>query len=298
MVSIAEINDPVEKFVAFIFERETVRFRRFERGDPYPWTNDPILREFRFTNIHREDDAVSQHYQKSVRNRYADSPLVLPGTVMYRWFNRISTCDVLFNEPKLSNLTVFEEYIQTNDIGVLVHVIGSMPPPHVTGSFIITGKPGYSKGEGVCHYVHGWCQRDWRKQWEVWQKFPPLLFEVNEWIKGEGLGSFMRGQIIADLKYLPFLLKAEDWWTWAAPGPGSLRGLNIVLNRPMDTPWLSGEWLTELERLSRTVNPMLNKMGLENLHNQDLQNCLCEWSKYTKTANGWGQPRQVFKNRV
>jgi hypothetical protein len=294
MTRIKDIEDPIEKFVAFIIERESIRKKR-AGFLPWPWTEDNILQSYRFTNVHREDDKVSLHYQKSIRNRYGENPIVLPATVAYRWFNRMSTCDALFNEPELSNETVFERYINTNDIQVLLDCINNIEPPHVTGSFIITGMPGYPKAEGVVRYIHLWCQKDWRDLFDQWQKQPPLLSQMYEDIDSGGLGSFMRGQIVADLKYLPFMRNVADWWMWATPGPGSLKGLNIVMERPPTTPWPKGEWLVQLIRLADTVAPRLEKEGIGRLHNQDLQNCLCEWSKYTKTARGLGRPRQVFR---
>ena len=296
MVRIAEINDPVDKFVAFIHARETIRFRRFERCDPPPWTDDPILREYRFTNIHREDDTVSQHYQKSIRDKYVECNTVLPATVAYRWFNRISTCDSLFNEPHRNGNSTFEEYLARNDVGILMEWIRTVPKPHVTGSFIIQGKMGHTKGEGVCCYIHDWCQKPWRELWKAWNMNPPLLRDMYAMVASEGLGSFMRGQIVADLKYLPFMKEVPDWWSWATPGPGSQRGLNIVCGYPMEQPWNKRDWLVTLNHLSSQVTPKLNSMGMEQLHCQDLQNCLCEWSKYWKTLNGWGRPRQTFKH--
>src|SRR5215470_1488370 len=123
-MSIMEIQNPIERFIAFIEERENVRVRRKAKM-PWPWSQDTILQTYRFCNIHREDDAVSQHYQKSVRDRYKDDPIVLPATVAYRWFNRITTCDALFNEPDLRNRTTFERYIDTGNFGCLVDFINS-----------------------------------------------------------------------------------------------------------------------------------------------------------------------------
>jgi hypothetical protein len=289
---IEEIQNPVDRFAAFIMERELIRLRR-TAGKPWPWTEDDILQDYRFTNVHREDDTVSQHYQDTVRNRYGENPLVFPASVAYRWFNRPSTCDALFS----GNRSVFESYIDTGNITILQECIGQLEPPYVTGSYIITGKPGYAKVDGVIYYIHHWCQKGWHDRWNYWRKDPPLLSEMYEWINSEGLGSFMRGQIIADLKYVPFMKNVKDWWIWATPGPGSLRGLNIVLERPMTESWPKGEWLTQLIRLNDIITPMLEKGGISRLHNQDLQNCLCEFSKYTKVARGWGRPRQTFKNR-
>jgi hypothetical protein len=296
-MNIQDIENPIERFVAFIKEREAIRIRRAS-GEPWPWTQDDVLQHYRFTNIHREDDAVSQHYQKTVRNRYSNSPLVLPGTILYRWFNRTTTCDALFNEPKYyGNHTVFEEYIEKRDYAILSDCINNLPPPHVTGAFIITGKPGYPKAQGILRYFHEWCQTPWIDLYDSWKVSPPLLSEMYVWITAEGLGSFMKGQIVADLKYLPFMLNVRDWWFWATPGPGSMKGLNIVLGRNMHDRWPKDDWIVHLMRLSDTVAPMLEDAGLGKMHNQDLQNCLCEYSKYTKTIRGVGRPRQIFHHK-
>lgn len=289
---IEEIPNPVDRFAAFIQERERIRVLRTS-GKPWPWTEDDILQDYRFTNIHREDDTVSQHYQKVVRNRYMEDPLVLPATVAYRWFNRPSSCDALFS----GNRSVFENYIASRNYRILEESIKTLSPPYVTGSYIINGKPGLPKELGVLCYIDDWCKKEWYNQWMNWLENPPLLSEVSDWISAEGLGSFMKGQIVADLKYVPFMQKAKDWWNWATPGPGSLKGLNIVLDRDMNAPWPKGEWLVQLMRLNDMVTPKLEKAGIGRLHNQDLQNCLCEFSKYTKVARGWGRPRQTFKNR-
>jgi hypothetical protein len=106
----------------------------------------------------------------------------------------------------------------------------------------------------------------------------------------------MTAQIVADLKYLPTFRKASDWWTFAAPGPGSMKGLNIVLGSDMNQRWNKEIWLEELCALNDKVTPMLEDMGIDKLHNQDLQNCLCEFSKFTKVVRGLGRPRQVFKH--
>ena len=288
-IRIAAIENPIDRLIAFIEERETIRVRR-AKGFPWPWTQDTILQTYRFTNIHREDDAVSLHYQKTVRTRYHNSPLVFPGTVFYRWFNRPTTCNQFFDGPG------FERYMDKLDIMTLLVNLNQVPPPHVTGAYIINGMPGFSKGIGVIHYFHEWCSKPWKERWELWQQDPPMLEDIYEWLRSPGLGSFMRGQIIADLKYLPFLKDASDWWTWAASGPGSRRGLNVVLNRVMGSAWTETDWLRELTILNKVVTPILKNIGIDRLHNQDLQNCLCEFSKYTKVARGLGRPRQVFRH--
>jgi len=106
----------------------------------------------------------------------------------------------------------------------------------------------------------------------------------------DGLGSFIAAQVVCDLKYIQPWLGAPDWQTFAASGPGSRRGLNRVLGRAPDTPWREMDWRMVLEELA-------DKAAIKkfNLHNQDLQNCLCEFDKYERARLGEGTPKQIYK---
>jgi hypothetical protein len=110
-----------------------------------------------------------------------------------------------------------------------------------------------------------------------------------------GMGSFMSGQVIADTKYVGELYTAPDWWTWATPGPGSLRGLNRVMERPVDARWTGGSWHQALQELRGEVDSAIHaNQSMDTLHAQDLQNCLCEFDKYERTRLGEGRPRSRY----
>jgi hypothetical protein len=296
MTRISEIQDPLERYLAFIVERDQI-YQRKQAGIPWPWTTDTILSSYRFTEIYRERDRTSLHYQKTIRDRYGDGSFVLPATVLYRWFNRMETCDHFFNQPDFGNQSVFERYIETGDLSILQNCLERIPTPHVTGAFIINGKPGYMKGDGVLFYFHEWCQKQWLIKWNMWRVDPPTLQEMYDWLREDcnGLGPFMAAQLVADLKYVQFMQDVEDWWTWAAPGPGSQKGLNVVLGRPFVQPWNAKEWLLEIQNLRSIENEMLEPKGLGPFHAQDTQNHCCEFSKYTKVSTGTGRPRQVYR---
>jgi hypothetical protein len=108
----------------------------------------------------------------------------------------------------------------------------------------------------------------------------------------KGLGSFLAAQIIADIKNTPHhpLEKAADWWSWAAVGPGSLRGLRNVLTRQDVT---ERHFLDLATRLYHTLEENYFPEGL-NICMQDFQNCLCEFSKYWKAYVGIGYPKQRY----
>jgi len=107
----------------------------------------------------------------------------------------------------------------------------------------------------------------------------------------DGLGSFIAAQVIGDLKYISGPLRdTDDWNAFAASGPGSKRGLNRVLGRAPDTPWREMDWRMVLEELADKASIKKFK-----LHNQDLQNCLCEFDKYERARLGEGTPKQIYK---
>jgi hypothetical protein len=184
----------------------------------------------------------------------------------------------------------------SGDLRILLECLNTLPTPHVTGAYLIPSKHGYTKGAGVLLYFHDWCRKEWGWQWEYWMNNSTTLQEVYDWVMAYGLGTFMTAQIVADLKYLPTFMKASDWWTFAAPGPGSMRGLNIVYGLEMNSHWRLEDWLHRLNTLNNYVTPLLEEIGIDQLHNQDLQNCLCEFSKFTKVSRGLGRPRQIYRH--
>ena len=115
--------------------------------------------------------------------------------------------------------------------------------------------------------------------------------------EANGLGSFMAAQVVADVKYAQ-LKNARDWSTFVAPGPGSKRGLNRVLGRPVDAPWRDDDtWRAAFRKLHEQIKPELERIGLGDLHAQDLQNCLCEMDKYERARLGEGKPKRRFVPR-
>jgi hypothetical protein len=116
----------------------------------------------------------------------------------------------------------------------------------------------------------------------------------------DGMGGFLAGQVVADLKYAEGspLSEATDWHTWAASGPGSRRGLNRVCdNDNISAPWVEWQWLQVLQELREEVNAKF-PANWEPLHAQDLQNACCEFDKYERARSGEGRPRSLYPGGV
>jgi len=79
----------------FAFERQEVFFKRF-CGLPPPWTNDPILRSYRFTNVYRASDRVSQYLiRRVIYESDQTEEEIFFRTLLFKLFNRIETWELL-----------------------------------------------------------------------------------------------------------------------------------------------------------------------------------------------------------
>jgi hypothetical protein len=75
----------------FAAERQAIFFRRFH-GLSGPWTDDPILNRYKFTNAYRASDRVSQYLIRDVIYRGDQSPReVFFRVILFKFFNRIDT---------------------------------------------------------------------------------------------------------------------------------------------------------------------------------------------------------------
>ena len=98
-------NDEVLKYYFyFIQERMNIFWRRCE--DCGTLTDDPILREYKFTNVYRACDRVSQYLIKNViyknLDRYTPEDVLLR-ILVFKVFNRIETWEYLSH---LTDITV------------------------------------------------------------------------------------------------------------------------------------------------------------------------------------------------
>jgi len=89
-----EVYDTYWRFAA---ERMSIYYKRLE--DPVgPWTDDPILRAYRFTNAYRAADRVSQYLIREVQYRSDRSQApdeVFFRTMLFKLFNKIETWELI-----------------------------------------------------------------------------------------------------------------------------------------------------------------------------------------------------------
>jgi hypothetical protein len=275
------IRGNILRFVAFVREREQVR-RNKEAGQPAPWTDDPILRTYRFCNVRREDDKVTRWIRQNWTQRYRKDPDHWFAMVVARLFNKPETL------AAVSMVLPFQKAFMRRAVNALKH------DGHAVFSAAYIVSTNGRKMDKVDYLLD--CVLD--PLWDNRALYRPMQDEDLRSFhlrltQAQGMGSFMAAQVVADEKNNPDspLGGADDWWTWAAPGPGSLRGLNRILgNGPVKTGFSGSYFLHELNKLQDITN---DKTGMR-LCAQDIQNCLCEFDKYERVRLGEGKPKQRY----
>lgn len=267
----------------FIWERHQI-YRRKLKGLPKPWTGDSILRSYRFCNVYRELDRETVWIRENWRVPMEQHEDLWFAMVIARLINWSPTLAEM-RPPLPWNAQAFVQDLHSRR-KAKSKVFG--------GAYIVsTNGVKMDKAEYLAERVLTplWVDREHLRPYptealSIWHE---ALMEY------QGMGSFIAAQVVADTKFAPRLKKVPDWWTFAASGPGSRRGLNRVLVRPVDQPWNELEWRAALRELQKEVTPIIRKAKMPRISAQDLQNCLCEFDKYERVRLGEGRPRSTYQ---
>ena len=264
--------DNKQWFAYWVRERENIRASK-AAGDPKPWSNDPTMQQTYFCNVRREDDKVT----KAIRKMYTESPdLAAPNMMLARMVNKPSSL-LEMSWP----WDVFYPHVWKE----------RMSQPGSWGNAYIVSTNGRRMAKH--DYVAGLLETAFKQL-----AGPPhtvlggTLSVAHRRIQAlQGMGSFMSAQVVADLKNTPEhpLAWADDWWTWASHGPGSLRGLGWFHNKRI-TPSMFDEALVSARQWCYTEAAGL----VEDICNQDLQNCFCEYDKFMRVSTGAGKSKRRY----
>lgn len=288
MSAVNGIEDAVARLVLFIVEREKVRVRK-ERGDPWPWTDDPILREYRFCNIRREDDAVTRWIAKYWREPLAAHPDLWWLMCVARLFNDVETLSEIRSQAG-EGATLKASF--PHSMRVAVRARRARGDRVFNPAYMITTA---GKKQDKIDYIFELLGTLWANRLHLRPQKHDTLNSYHMLLdQFQGLGSFLTAQVIADLKYVEPLKSASDWHTFAASGPGSRRGMNRILGRPVNASWQEDDWRQKLCKLQTATAVHLKRAGIV-LHAQDLQSALCEMDKYERARLGEGKPKQRYR---
>lgn len=268
----------------FAAERQKIFFSRFA-AELGPWTHDPILSRYRFTNAYRVSDRTSQYLIRRVI--YRDD---LPQTereiffriVLFKMFNLIETWELL--EDSLGPIT-FENYGFGKFEEILSHAIGS-------GRKIYSGA--YIMPPGNRFFGHKEKHRNHLALIELMMadSLPEQLADARNMQEGYALlrkyptiGDFLAYQLITDINYSEITNFSE--MEFVVPGPGARAGLQKCfsdrggLNEPELIKFVADRQEREFERLGLQFQSLWGRR----LQLIDCQNLFCEVDKYARVRH-------------
>ncbi|HUA12815.1 MAG TPA: nucleotide kinase domain-containing protein [Solirubrobacteraceae bacterium] len=278
MLEPTEVFDTYWRFAA---ARQAIYLARLA-GAAGPWSEDQILRDFRFTNVYRAADRVSQFLIQNViyaADAPTDSDSVVFRVLLYKIFNRISTWRRL--EYALGSIEWrtydYAHYARVLDEaandGPIYSAAYLMPPPRL--------------GERGKHRNHlRLLEHMMRDGIARTVASPGTLASVYErLVSYPTIGRFLGLQYTIDLNYTPLMVGSENEFVVA--GPGACDGIRKCFG-----PRSAGIEAEIIEHIVDRQDEYFGRLGLEfgglfgrPLHLIDCQNLFCEVDKYSRVAH-------------
>ncbi|MGL6095369.1 MAG: nucleotide kinase domain-containing protein [Fimbriiglobus sp.] len=275
---------PPDRLVYFVTEREAIR-RKKDFGLPRPWTDDEILDKYRFCNVRRMDDKVSEWLLANWYRPHRGHPHMLEAVALARFVNKPESLECVtkfvFRQGSSPDWpAVKEELRRRKQAGHTVFNAAYM----VRGN---TKKSPDKIGTVVDEYIGALISSELEIDYTSMETTHSRIEKVY------GFGSFMAGQVVADLRHAASG-SWRDKYDWAPRGPGSTRGLNRFFGRPAGEPMTNSQFREEFGTYVRTVKPKLPPDVVKRLEAHDLQNVLCETDKMCRVLLGEGRPKQLY----
>jgi hypothetical protein len=298
------VPEPLDLFWSFITERQNIWVRRFVQRQAPPWTEDPVLRQERFTNVYRELDPGTIYAVEHILEVDAAESDRIFNVMLYRLIGRSETHAAL-------GFQRVESFDPEHFVARLRWLRDVCHLPPFTAAYMVSGYTQMGSAEKAVNIGRLFAQ--------LGEQFTPFIRRLKaadtlpdaySAIRGQaGFGNFLAYQIIVDLLYplrkqggRPLLLFSPD--DWASAGPGASRGIRMLLRPGAGAGdlevmrWLRLHQHEEFARLGIAFPYLLNGRGeRRDLSLANIQNCLCEFHKYVKIRSGTGRGRRKFAPR-
>lgn len=295
----------LKKFFYWMNERHSIYLKK-EAGEPWPWTKDKILQEYKFTNVFRQNDAVTKKLTKVLKGD-KDVYRVFKKIIIFRMFNwpptyyRIAEAEVMTNHNFINDWG--RSYCK-NMMKLLTNY-SKEGNKVFTGAYIITNNGRKEpKIQLVCEAIDAIVKNHTQITDDIY-KNKSIEYAVKRLSEYPMVGKFVGYELATDLRHTNILNKAKDINTWANPGPGAKRGLNRIYKRELKYSQKDQLFIDEMRcLLSHAVMEMDPEFNVlltslvddgRTLEMRDIEHSLCEFDKYMRVKNGEGRPRSKYR---
>lgn len=272
-------SEVLQSYWTLAAERQRVYHARL-RGEPAPWTEDPVVAQYRFTNAYRAADRVSQDLIRVTYDGSQRPRDLLFRILLFRFFNKPETWSAI--EEKRGEITAddfdVDQYASILDArlsrGERVYSAAYIVPPPPFGE----RRKHRNHLRLIEHMLAGSLERDLAAASSLKEVFLRL-------ISFPSLGPFLAFQLTIDLNYSTLIDFDEN--DFVVAGPGALSGLAKCFP---DTRCIDPADL--IRAMVETQEEQLEFYGIdfENLFGRplkliDCQNLFCETDKYARVVH-------------
>lgn len=327
-----EINEGhLQTFFDIMKERQKIWVRRSLLGKSAPWTKNPILRDYKYTNVYRELDRASQFMIKHILTQKMPIEQKLFQLMVFRFYNQPNSFRQnggLIDLPlystnykkapsqvlaKLWTQTVAERKRSGNPWHV-AYMMNMAFAPKLTEEW---KKPGLYKDWAYVNYV-------FRKLWEIIPDLvkvlreasrPQDIIEVLERIPATS--TFQSHEFYVDFTYFAryapegavMRFDANDFTN---VGPGASLGIRLIfpslkpseqeaalyLLHEMAEEYLGDDFPYLMYDKETGKYYTTNEYSRVNFTVHQIEMVACEWAKYWKMTIGSGKQRSKFSPHV
>ncbi len=247
-----------------------------------PWTDDPILKAYRFTNTFRAADRVSQYLIKEIQyhpDRSQTPRELFFRTILFKMFNKIETWEAL---ERIHGPLKWE----TADLEAIDLTLADLlrRGQRIYSAAYIMPAPPFGKPRKHSNHLALLARMMSDRLPERVRQAPDLRTVYESILTYPGIGRFLAFQYAIDLNYSALLDFSEN--DFVVAGPGALDGISKCFRSPDRSPEWVIRWVTEQQR-EETISRGLDFPGLfgRPLQPIDCQNLFCEISKYARVAH-------------
>lgn len=266
----------------FAAEKQNIFFKRFN-GESSPWTKDNILSQYKFTNVYRATDRVSQYLIKNVIYTGSQKPEeVFFRILLFKIFNRISTWEFL--QEELGRIT-FKEYSFRKYDKLLFELMQNKIPIY-SGAYIM------ASGRSTFGYERKHQNHLRLIELMIKDKVPKRLQHTKTMSEAYALlhsyptiGEFLAYQYVTDINYSTLTNFSEMEFVKA--GPGAKDGIAKCFKDFGEYSFediiqlMADNQEKEFDRLSLDFKDLWGRR----LQLIDCQNVFCEVDKYSRVAH-------------
>lgn len=287
-------SEMLKQFRYYVTNRYKIHLKKDVEKQAFPWTDDLILSQYRFTNVRREQDRNTLYLinmMKEHGNKFGYN--MVCNILLFRLFNKIETSELIGGWVDFENYN--EDRIKTQLKNVTKSYVYYTNAYYTSGMIANIRKHYPDKTFSVINIPN--VVRDYGKRLTELLRQSNTPQQVIQALKVvPGVGEFLSYQLFIDLTYLDDFPWSENEFVMC--GPGCKRGLNYLFD---DKAELTNEellfWVRDNQIISDAMcrDLMLDlPINERHMNVMSLENCFCEFQKYIKAKSGKGRPRNNY----